>query len=188
MPSEQTDAIHMAGCQSLSLFADDQPCFGEARSDVALYACAHSRCLGKSAMSRLPGTYLSHHFNTVQLLKSTTNPLRGFVIGSLINQLCAMALHSSIPKHPRRDFLGFPVAPRRKLDFHHSSPGCSTLVWSLAEPSCLDDDALHPWVFLCSNCTRPQKQNWRLGCTFQRDRYGKRQIDSHLVRNVLFQL
>ena len=83
---------------------------------------------------------------------------------------------------------GLAVAPLRKLDFHHSSPRCSTLVWLLAEPSCSDDDALHPWVFLCSNCMRPQKQSWRLGCTFQRDRHGKRQIDSHLVYNVLFHL
>ena len=57
-----------------------------------------------------------------------------------------------------------------------------------SESSYSDDDALHPQVFLCSNCTRPQKQSWRLGCTFQRDRHGKGQIDSHLIRNVLFHL
>ena len=99
-----------------------------------------------------------------------------------------MALHSSVNEHLCRDFLGFAVAPRHKLDFHHSSLRCSTLVWSLVEPCCSDDDALHPRVFLCSNCTQPQKQSWRLGCTFQRDGHGKRQIDSHLVCNVLFHL
>ena len=144
--------------------------------------------LTKIAILGWPGPYLSHHFNTVQLLKSTTNPLCGCVIGGLINQLCAVALHSSVNEHPRRDFLGFAVTPRHKLDFHRSSPGCSTLVWLLVEPSCSDDDALNHQVFLCSNCTRPQKQSWRLGCTFQRDGHGKRQIDSHLVRNVLFHL
>ena len=148
----------------------------------------HSRCLAKSAISGWPGLYLSHHSNTVQLLKSTTNQLLGFVIGGLIYHLTVVALHSSVTQHLHRDFLGFAVAPHCKLGFYHSSPGCSTLVWSLAEPSCSDDDALHPWVFLCSNCTRPQKQSWRLGCTFPRDRHGKRQIDSPLVHNVLFHL
>ena len=164
------------------------PALEKARSDVALDTCAHSRPLAKSIISRWLGLYLSHHFNTVQLLKSTTNPPCGFVIGGLINQLCAVALHSSVNEHPRRDFLGFAVAPRRKLDFHHSSPRCSALVLSLVEPSCSDCDALHPRVFLCSNRTRPQKQSWRWGCTFQRDGHGKRQIDSHLVHNVLFHL
>ena len=158
------------------------------RSDVALDAWAHSRRLAKFAISTLPGPYLSHHLNTVQLRKPMTKPLCGFVTGGLINQLCTVALHSSINEHPRSDFLGFAVTPRRKLDFHHSSPGCSTLVWSLVEPFCSDYDALHPQAFLCSNCTKPQKQSWRLGCTFQRDGHGKRQIDSHLVRNVLFHL
>ena len=142
------------------------PALEKARSDVALDACAHSRRLTKSAISGWPGPYLSHHFNTVQLLKSMTNLLCGFVTSGLINQLCAVPLQSSVNEHPRRDFLGFAVAPHRKLDFHHSSPGCSTLVWSLAEPSCSHDDALHSWVFLCSKCTRPQKQTERLGCTF----------------------
>ena len=99
-----------------------------------------------------------------------------------------MALHSSVNEHPRRHFLGLTVAPRRKLDFHHSSPGCSALVCLLAESSCFDDDAQHPLVFLHSNCTWPQKQSWRFGSTFQRDGHGKRQIDSHLVCNVLFHL
>ena len=86
------------------------PTLEKARSDVALDACTHSQCLTKSAISGWPGPYLSHHFNTVQLLKSTTNPLHGFVISGLINQLCAVALDSSIIEHPRHDFLGFAVA------------------------------------------------------------------------------
>ena len=122
------------------------------------------------------------------ITKSMTNPLCGFVIGVLFNHFFAVALHSSATEYPRRDFLGFAIAPCHKLHFHHSSFRCSALVWSLAEPSSSDDDALHPWVFLCSNCTRPRKQSWCLGCTFQRDGHGKRQIDSHLVSNVLFHL
>ena len=97
-----------------------------------------------------------------------------------------MDLHNSVNKYPCHDFLGFVVSPCPKLDFDHSSPGCSTLVWLLPSPSYLDDDALHPWVFLCFNCTWPQKQRWCLGSTFERDGHGKWQIDSHLVHNVFF--
>ena len=138
------------------------PALEKARSDVALDTCAHSRCLAKSSISGWLAPYLSHHFNTVQLLKSITNPLPGVLTCGLVNHFCGMALHSSANEYPHCDFLGFAVAPRRKLDFHHSSPGCSALVCSLASPFCSDDDALHPRVFLCSNCTLPQKQHWRL--------------------------
>ena len=162
------------------------PALQKARSDVALDACAHSRCLAKSAILGWAGPYLSHHFNIGQLLKLMTKPLLGVLTCALFNHLCAVALHSFVNEYPCHDFLGFAVAPPHKLDFHHSPLGCSALVWSLVGPSYLDDDALHPRVFLCSNCTRPQKQIWRLGPTFQRDEYGKRQIDSHLVCNALF--
>ena len=83
-----------------------------------------------------------------------TNLLPGVLTGGLFNYLCAVALHSSVNEHPRRDFLGFAVVPCHKLDFHHFSPRFSTLVGSLAKLSCSNDDARHLQVFLCSNCMR----------------------------------
>ena len=137
------------------------PTFEKARSYVALDACAHSRRLAKSAISGWPWPYLHHHFNTLQSLKSVP------IICDLFNQLLAVDAQSSANEYVTRDFLGFVVAPRCKLDFHHSSPGCSNVVCSLASPSYSDDDALHPRVFLCINCTQSQKQRWCLGSAFQ---------------------
>ena len=74
-----------------------------------------------------------------------------------------MTLHSSISEKARRNFFGFAIAPRCKLDFCHSSLRCSADVCSLASPSCSDDDAANTRVFLCFNCRRPQKQRWQLG-------------------------
>ena len=68
------------------------PALEKARSDVALDDCTHSRCLAKSAISGWLGPYLSYHFNTVQLLKSTTNSVCVCVIGPLFNHLFVVTL------------------------------------------------------------------------------------------------
>ena len=127
------------------------PAFEKARSDVALDACAHKRRLAKSAISGWLGTCLHHHFNALQALKSVASPS---AICVLFNQSPVMTLQSSASKYACCDFFCFAVATRHKLDFYHSSSGCSTTVCSLPSPSCSDDDALHPWVFLCFNCMR----------------------------------
>ena len=117
-----------------------------------------------------------------------TKPLLGVLTCVLVNQLCVVSLHSSINESLRRNFLGFVVAPRRKLDFHHSSLGCPTLMCSLASPSYSGDDAhTSPGLPVLQMHVTP-KQRWRLGSTFEWDEHGKRQIDSRLVPNVLFQL
>ena len=147
MPSTWSNVNH---CLFLLMIS---PTLEKARSDVALDAWVHSGRLAKSTISGWPGRYFSYHFNTIQLLKSMTIPLPGVLTCDLVNHLCAAALHSFVNEYPRCYFLGFAVAPRHKLDFHHSSPGCSALVWSLVKPSYSDDDALHTRIFLCSNCT-----------------------------------
>ena len=73
----------------------------------------------------------------------------------LFHQLPTVTLQSSANEYIGRGFLGFIVTAHLKLDFHYSSPRCSAIVCSLALPSYLDDDAFHPRVFLCFNCTRP---------------------------------
>ena len=125
------------------------PAFEKAHSDVALDACAQNRCLDRFAISGYFTWYLTHHCNTLLLLKSLA-PLT--ISTGLSNHLVTNASHSSSSDPQQRDVRGIVVTDCRKVDFHHSSLRGSTTMQLLPLPSCSEEDAPDPWLFLCKIC------------------------------------